>query len=203
MAIPAFSRAIDRIVAEERLVIHAQAGDPAYTRPLDNVGRIEPAAEPDLEDAGAGRRASKGEKRERGRDLEKARLDLELASSTSVSSAASSSSSISRPAILIRSLKRTRCGLVKTWTLWPAASSPARRKAHDRAFAVGPGDVEHGRKPVLRTAEPVEQRGDALEPEPVAGGRKLGQPVELGLDMRVRRPREIGHQAAAFASGAR
>ena len=72
-----------------------------------------------------------------------------------------------------------------------------------RAFAVGPGDVEDGRKLVLRAAEPLEQGGDPLEPEPVAGRRKHRQAVELGLDVRVGRAREIGHQAASFASGAR
>ncbi len=155
---------------------------------------------------GCRRRPACGRRREArgGCDLEKARLDARAG----VEHFGQQRGELRRPRSAgrrsrIRSLKRTRCGLVKTWTLWPAASSPARRKAHGRAFAVGPGDMEHRRKPVLRPAEPVEQRGDALEPEPVAGGRKLGESVELGLDLRVRRPREIGHQAAAFASGAR
>ena len=38
-------------------------------------------------------------------------------------------SSISRPARRMRSLKRTRCGEVLTWTLRPAASAMARRNA--------------------------------------------------------------------------
>ena len=90
---------------------------PRDQRVLDDVGRIEPAAEPDLEDAGVGRRAREGEEGGGGRDFEEARLDAVAGSSTSASSAASVSSSISRPATRMRSLKRTRCGLVKTWTL--------------------------------------------------------------------------------------
>ena len=85
-----------------------------------------------------------------------------------------------------------------------AARLQRRTEERDgRALAVGSGDMEDGRKPVLRAAEPVEDNGDALESEPVAGGRELGQPVELRLDARMRRAREIRHQAAFSASGAR
>ena len=37
------------------------AGDPADQRALDDVGRVEPAAEPDFDDAGVGGRAREGE----------------------------------------------------------------------------------------------------------------------------------------------
>ena len=42
----------------------------------------------------------------------------------------------------------------------------------------------------------------AIEAEAIAGRRQQGEAVELGLDCRVRRTREVGHQAACF-SGAR
>ena len=48
---------------------------PLTSGPVDDIGRVEPAAEPDLEQAGVGGRAREGEDRGRGRDLEKARLD--------------------------------------------------------------------------------------------------------------------------------
>ena len=67
-----------------------------------------------------------------------------------------------------------------------------------RALAVGAGDVEHRRQPVLRTVEPVEQLGDAVEAEPVEARRKERKPVELSLDGRIVRPREVRHQAAFF-----
>src|SRR5258708_2430343 len=77
------------------------------------------------------------------------------------------------------------------------------QESDGRALAVRPGDVKNRRQLVLRPSETVEQCKDPLEPEPVARGRELGQPIELGLDARMCRAREIGHQAASFASGAR
>ena len=67
-----------------------------------------------------------------------------LASRTSFSSAASWPSSISWPAIRMRSLKRTRCGLVKAWILWPAASSAARRKAQTEPLPLVPATWNTG-----------------------------------------------------------
>ena len=81
-----------------------------------------------------------------------------------------------------------------------------KRRAEEgdgRAFAVGARDMEHRRELVLGVVEAVEQRKDALEPQPVAGWREHRETVKLGLNPRVRGAREIGHQAAAFASGAR
>ena len=185
-------------MAEELLVIEREIGDPGDQRPFDDVGGIEPSAEPNLEDAGVGRRSREGEKGGSRRHFEEARLDAGPASSTSVSSCASVSSSISRPATRIRSLKRTRCGLVNTWTLCPLAFKRRAEEGDGGTLAVGAGNVEDGRQPILRAAEPLENGGDTLETEPVAGRRKLRQSVELRLDVRMRRAREIGHQAASL-----
>src|SRR6185437_2062250 len=85
-----------------------------------------------------------------------------------------------------------------------AARLERRSEERDRRpFPVGAGDVEDRRQPVLWTAEALEQRRDALEPQPVAGRRQCRETVELRLDERVRRAREIRHQAASFVSGAR
>ena len=88
---------------------------------------------------------------------------------------------------------------MKAWTLRPLASSAARRKAQVEPLPFVPGDVENRRKAILWTAEPVEQAGDAIEAEPVAAGREQRQPVELRLDGRIVRPREVRHQAAFFS----
>jgi hypothetical protein len=48
-------------VAEERLVIEAEAGDAADQRSVDDVGRVEASAEPDLDHAGIGGRARERE----------------------------------------------------------------------------------------------------------------------------------------------
>ena len=73
-----------------------------------------------------------------------------------------------------------------------------------RALAVGPGDMEHRRQRVLRTAEPVEQGGDAGEAEPVAARRQQARRSSCGLDAAGRSERrEVGHQAACLLAGAR
>ena len=97
----------------------------------------------------------------------------------------------------MRSLKRTRCGLVKAWTLWPLASSAARRKATVEPLPLVPATWKTGE------AGPADGRAgraqrDPLQPEPVAGGREHRQPVELRLDAGMRRAREVGHQAASL-----
>jgi hypothetical protein len=68
-----------------------------------------------------------------------------------------------------------------------------------RAFAVGAGNMKYRRHCVLRIAEPVEEQRDSLKAQPVAGGRQESEAIQLGLDGRIVRPREIGHQAAAFS----
>src|SRR6185437_2621840 len=66
-----------------------------------------------------------------------------------------------------------------------------------------PGDVEDRRKLVLRSTEAIENDADSLEPEAVTRGRELGQTIKLRLDARMRRAREIGHQAASLTPGVR
>ena len=171
---PAFSPAISaRLEPEELLVVDAERGDPADQRPLDDIGRVEPAAEPDFDHGSVGGRSRKGEEGDGGRDFEEAGLDAVAGvENFARASAASASSSISRPAMRMRSLKRTRCGLVKMCTVSAGRLERGAKEGAGRAFAVGAGDMEDGRKRVLRAAEPVEQAGDAVEPEPVAAGRK-------------------------------
>jgi hypothetical protein len=184
-------------------MIDPQARNSACRRPLDYVGCIEAAAKTDLEDACAGRGSGEGEERYRARDLEKARLDLHADIEHFIEKRG-------EPIVLDEpagnsdpfvEANQMRAG--EDVDLVAGGFEPSAKEGAHRAFAVRPGDVEHRRKPVLRTPEAVEQRVDAIEPEPVTRGRKFGEPVELGLDVPVRRPREIGHQAAAFDSGAR
>ena len=63
--------------------------------------------------------------------------------------------------------------------------------------------MEDRRQRVLRASKAVEQARDAVESEAVAARGKLRQPVELCLDGRIVRPREVRHQAAFFFSGER
>ena len=75
-----------------------------------------------------------------------------------------------------------------------AVTGRLQRRAEEgagRALAVGSGDMENRRQMVLGTPEPIQQREDAFEPELIAGGRQLGQAVELRLDVGVRRAGEV------------
>ena len=63
--------------------------------------------------------------------------------------------------------------------------------------------MEYGRQRILRAPQALEQLANALQTEPVTVRRNQRQAFELGLHGRIGRPREIGHQAAAFFSGAR
>jgi hypothetical protein len=59
--------------------------------------------------------------------------------------------------------------------------------------------VENWRQSVLRPAKSIEQLRDAIKAEAIAAWRKLRQPIELRLDGRIIRPREVRHQAAFFS----
>ncbi len=63
-------------VAEEGVMVVAELGDAADERRGDDVGRVEPAAEPDLDDAGVGGRAREGEEGGRRGRLEEADLHV-------------------------------------------------------------------------------------------------------------------------------
>jgi hypothetical protein len=57
------------------LVIEAKAGDSRQQRPLDDIGGVEPAAEPDLQDGGVGWIPREGKQGDGSRDLEEAWFD--------------------------------------------------------------------------------------------------------------------------------
>ena len=65
-----------------------------------------------------------------------------------------------------------------------------------RALAVRARDVEHRRQAPLRIAETREQCADRLQPQPALRHRQGTKPIELGLDRRIVRPREIAHDAS-------
>ena len=118
-------------------------------------------------------------------DLEEARLDA-VAGVEHFARARrrARSSSISLPAIRMRSLKRTRCGLVNMWTVWPAASSAARRKAQVEPLPLVPATWKTGGSASCGRPSRSSNCGDAVEAEPVAGRGQQREAVELGLDCR-------------------
>ena len=159
-----------------------------------DVGRIEPAAEPDLDDAGIGGRAREGEEGGGGRHLEEARADARRRRrAPRPAASASCASSISRPARRMRSLKRTRCGLVKTCAESPAASIAARRKAQVDPLPLVPATWNTGGS--ARSGWPSRSSSAAIRSSPSvsAPGESRRQPVELRLNRRIVGAGVIGH----------
>ena len=172
-------------VAEKGGVVEAELGDAADGRGADDVGRVEPPAETDLDDAGVGRRARESEEGGRGGRLEEADLHpvgqierlLEQGGERVV---------VDQPAGEADPLvEADEMGAGIDMGGEPGCLDRGAQEGAGRTLAVGAGDMEHRRQRVLRIAEPVEQGGDPLEPENVAAGRQAGEPVELGLDARV------------------
>ena len=72
---PLSRRDVGQAVAEKLLMIEREVGDAGDQRMLDDIGRIESAAEPDFQNAGVGGGSGECEHGGGGRDLEEARLD--------------------------------------------------------------------------------------------------------------------------------
>ena len=105
------------VVAEEILVVVADRRDHRGERRVDDVGGVEAAAEPDLEQRDIGGMLGEEEEGDRRGDLEEGdRLAAIGARARASIAAISSSSSTSTPPPgrprRMRSLKRTRCGEV-------------------------------------------------------------------------------------------
>ena len=184
---------LDR-VAEEGLMVDAELGDAADDRRGDDVGRVEPAAEPDLDDAGVGGRAGEGEEGGGGGRLEEAELHPVGGVEHLGEQRGEQSSSISRPARRMRSLKRTRCGLGIDMGLEPRRLDRGAQEGAGRALAVGAGDMEDRRQRGSGLPSRSSRAEIRSRPEMSRAGRKQGQPVELGLDAGiVGTARSIGH----------
>jgi hypothetical protein len=99
LMMPAFSPAIaSERVAEIAFVVHRDRADQRERRPVDDVGRIEPAAEPGLEQQPVRRDAGKGEEGRGRGDLEEGdRIALVRRSQRPATSARKAS--LDRPAV--------------------------------------------------------------------------------------------------------
>ncbi len=182
---------------EELLVVDSQSGDAARGGRGEHVGCIEPSAEPDLDDAGIGGGARKGEEGGGGRRLEKARRDIlaaveHLGEQRRERGVGDQAAGNADPLVETHEM-RAGIGVDAL-----AVGFEHRAQEGDgRALAVGPRDMEHRRQREVRIAEPPEQRGDARQAEHVAPRRKHFQSVELRLDGGIGRTRGIGHAQEA------
>ncbi len=157
-------------VAEEGVMIVAQLGDGADQRRRDDVGRVEPAAEPDLDDRGIGWGAGESEEGGGGGRLEEAQLHA-VGGVERLGEQGGQRLIVDQPpgeADALVEADQMRAGI----DMRREARRLDRRaqKGAGRALAVGPGDVEDRRQALLGIAELGEQRRNPLEPENVGAG---------------------------------
>ena len=150
-------------IAEECLVIERNRRDRGDRGAAHDISRVEPAAQPDFEQHDVGRRAGKGEKGRRGRDLEKGDRRIPVGALAFFEKR--------DQRLLVDQMAGEADALVETDEMRRDVgvhavargfeAGPHRR--HRRAFAFGAGDVHDRRKAVLRIAHRREKPLDAAE----------------------------------------
>ena len=185
-------------VAQEMLVVEADAGNPGDQRPVDDIGRIEPPAEPDFEHHRIRRRVGKGEHRGGGVDLEQAAADQVIGIEYA-------GHDIAQPGIADQCPRQPDALVVADEVRTREDVHPVPRRFHSRAqegagrsLAVGPGDMEHRRQPILRATDRIEQGADAVEPDLVVVGILRRLPRDQRREPGVVGPHHFLHQAAFF-----
>ena len=153
-------------------MIEAEAGDSRDQWLLDHIGRVEPPAEPDLKEAGIRRSARKSEEGDEGGDFKEAWFEP--------AARIEDLRQQGRQGLILDQLSSNTDPLVETHEVRAGEDMDGEaggfeggtQEGERRSFAIRPGDVEHGRKAVLRPAEALEHGADPIEAEPVAGRRK-------------------------------
>ncbi len=175
-------------VAEEGLVVERDRGDRGHRRARDHVGRVEPAAEPGLEQHDIGRDAREGEEGRRRGDLEigdRRALIGPLALLQHVEQRVLVDQPSGQPDPLVKAHEMRRG--VDMGAVAGGFGAGAHRR-DGRTLAVGAGDMDDRRQMVLRIAErrqqpldPAERQVDLLRMQlhqprqhPVARGLKIG-----------------------------
>ena len=131
------------------------------------IGRVEPAAEADFEDAGVRPVSRESEEGGRGIDLEQAGADVRRwHRARLISSASAILDQLAGDADPLVVADQVRAG--EGMHLLARRLERGAQEGAGRSLAVGAGDMEDGRQPVLRAAQLVEQRGDAIEAELIA-----------------------------------
>ncbi len=156
---------------QECLVIDTQRGDPADRRGRDDVRRIEPPAEADLDDAIVGGDACEGEEGGGGGDFEKARLHTIGFVEHLFEQCREQRVVDERPGETDAFVEANEMRAGIAVDLAPARFEDRAEIGAGRSLAIGARDMEGARELVLRIAEARAQFGDALEPEDVAARR--------------------------------
>ena len=162
---PAFSPAISARVSPRYCWWSSETGVmAAEPRPRDDVGRVEPAAEADLEQGPVGRGLGHREEGGGGGDLEEGdrRAAVRGLAAFEQRRRAGPRRSARRRGGCARGSGRgaARC---RRGPRAPVGLEAGAQHGDDRALAVGAGDVDHRRQPALGVAERGEQPLDAAE----------------------------------------
>ena len=163
-------------------MIDAELGDAACRRIDDHVGRVEPAAQPDLDHARVGGRLGEGQEGGGGGYLEKARADpvrhVEHAREQVRERRVGDQPARDADALVEADEVRGCVGVDAV----PLRLQCGAKERAGRSLTVGPGDVKHRRQAEVGVAETAEQVGDSRQSKYVSAWRQRGQPVELRLD---------------------
>ena len=158
-------------------MINAKMGDTGDQRAFDHIGRIKPSAQADFDDAGIGLRAGKGQKCRRCCRFEKAGIDPvglieHFGQQTGEFAIVNQRSGNPDPFVETHQM-RARIDM----RLLTGCFDCRAQKGAGRTLSIGPRNMEHRGQGGFRIAEPVEKRGNALQAQRVAPGRKLGKAV--------------------------
>ena len=178
---------------QELFVIDAECSNAAHQRVGDHVGRIQPAAKADFENAGIGRRAGKGEESRRRGNFEEAGADCfalchvqhfaQQFGQQVVGNQGSGDADAFVETAQVRAgedVYGLACGLERG----------AQERA-GRSLAVGSGNMEYRRQCGFGMAKVHAQVADDVEPQPPRRDRQSTQPFKLRLHRRSIRHREI------------
>ena len=190
-------------IAEEIAMIDRHRRDDAHKRPLDHIGGVEPAAEPDFEKQDVGRVAREQQKRRRGLDLEY--RDRRVA----VPGFAFGQRLGQRGIVdeLAAAVAADAEALVETDQIgrgidMHALAGRFQDRAHEgdgRAFAVGAGDMDQRRQLLFGMIERGKQALDAVERQVDALGMQRQEPRQDGVD----RPRAGTRRLTPAPAGSR
>ncbi len=168
-------------LAEEALMVEPQLRDAADDRGGDDIGRIEPAAEPDLDDADIRRDAGEGEEGGGGGDLEEAGADAfgdvehlgeQFGQRRIVDQGAGEADALVEA-------DQVRAGVDMRLEAGGLGGGADERAS--RSLAVGAGDMDHRWQLQLGMAESVHEDRDPLQAEDIGAGRQRGEPLQLAL----------------------
>lgn len=169
-------------VPKEALMIDAKLGDAGNEWAGDDVGRVEPAAQADLDNAGVGRGTGEGEKSGCGGNFEEACADVagDIEHFPEQGGEGVVVDQVAGDADSFVEADEMRAGIDMRGEA--GGLDRGAEKGAGRAFAVGAGDMEDRWQAVLRVAETGEQRRDALKAKDVGTGGERPEAVELMLD---------------------